>query len=487
MEYSSGSAWINGHKVCSATAGKMPGTEDVGPGWVDIATVTRVLHLDRAEVEKDAEHWQQQLGEHFRSIFAKPQPTQNSNRVAELRRQLRLKCKNTAWTPFTAEELLYTSATWANNKSTGPDGISHEAAKALLEYNIWKDRLLYPLAKIPEGVDKGITALLPKIPVPLVWGDTRPITLSSTQLLLLRGEISYEQKPSCNGPGKDDRGLNSLPQSAELFVEEEAPASGEYIRLTASQTRKMVTQLMECAYYSLQSDVACCAYTWEASSAAVEEDKNPGEKDSAQDTAADERDARTPLGDTNPTGDTSTDKTDYDLRGKDSGNAPTKEELPDWSDPAGDVAPVTPPSSPYEATGAGEAAPVTPSLLKDDETVDVGLKQLWPTQAAWLWPTQAAWNVVFQCCDDEVPARRVGSAATGGAPDTAPAEDDGRPRAFQPGEDHVLAYLPDADDLEVLVEEEPLPTTNGTAAQAGEQRAAEIRRRRAEEQRRQGR
>ena len=186
----------------------------------------------------------------------------------------------------------------------------------------------------------------------------------------------------------------------------------------------MVTQLMECAYYSLQSDVPTpvrggnsdqdttaatprqsppgnrrvdCVQsqipwsTWsdetrsagfvgwavdapsgnptagdyvhettaapdegEASSAAVEEDKNPGEKDSAQDTAADERDARTPLGDTNPTGDTSTDKTDYDLRGKDSGNAPTKEELPDWSDPAGDVAPVTPPSSPYEATGAGK-------------------------------------------------------------------------------------------------------------------------------------
>eukprot|EP00439_Symbiodinium_sp_Y106_P080164 s907_g18.t3 len=234
-------------------------------------------------------------------------------------------------------------------------------------------------------------------------------------------------------------------------------------------------------------DIATVTRVLHLDRAEVEKDKNPGEKDSAQDTAADERDARTPLGDTNPTGDTSTDKTDYDLRGKDSGNAPTKEELPDWSDPAGDVAPVTPPSSPYEATGAGEAAPVTPSLLKDDETVDVGLKQLWPTQAAWLWPTQAAWNVVFQCCDDEVPARRVGSAATGGAPDTAPAEDDGRPRAFQPGEDHVLAYLPDADDLEVLVEEEPLPTTNGTAAQAGEQRAAEIRRRRAEEQRRQGR
>ena len=54
----------------------------------------------------------------------------------------------------------------------------------------------------------------------------------------------------------------------------------------------------------------------EASSAAVEEDKNPGEKDSAQDTAADERDARTPLGDTNPTGDTSTDKTDHQFSGE---------------------------------------------------------------------------------------------------------------------------------------------------------------------------
>ena len=78
---------------------------------------------------QDAEHWQQQLGEHFRSIFAKPQLTQNSSRVAELRRQLRMKCKTTPWTPFTAKELLHTSAAWANNKSTGPDGISHEAPK----------------------------------------------------------------------------------------------------------------------------------------------------------------------------------------------------------------------------------------------------------------------------------------------------------------------------------------------------------------------
>ena len=49
------------------------------------------------------------------------------------------------------------SSTWANNKSTGPDGISHEAAKALLGDDVWKHRLLYTLddffyvAKIPEA------------------------------------------------------------------------------------------------------------------------------------------------------------------------------------------------------------------------------------------------------------------------------------------------------------------------------------------------
>ncbi|CAE7719870.1 unnamed protein product [Symbiodinium necroappetens] len=78
------------------------------------------------------------------------------------------------------------------------DGISHEAAKALLADIQWGGKLAYLLndmfytAHIPESIDRGITVLLPKIPCPLEWGDTRPITLSSTllkwasQLLLAR-------------------------------------------------------------------------------------------------------------------------------------------------------------------------------------------------------------------------------------------------------------------------------------------------------------
>ena len=51
--------------------------------------------------------------------------------------------------------------------------------------------MLY-VGKIPSGIEEGITVLLPKIPSPLEWGETRPITLSSTflkwaaQLLLSR-------------------------------------------------------------------------------------------------------------------------------------------------------------------------------------------------------------------------------------------------------------------------------------------------------------
>ena len=51
MEYSSGSAWINGNNVCSATAGKIQSAEDAGPGWVDIGGIARALHVDRSEVE----------------------------------------------------------------------------------------------------------------------------------------------------------------------------------------------------------------------------------------------------------------------------------------------------------------------------------------------------------------------------------------------------------------------------------------------------
>ncbi|CAE7572889.1 unnamed protein product [Symbiodinium microadriaticum] len=147
---------------------------------------------------QDDPRWEQQLHSHMEGIFAKPPPPRGSHRMDELRRQLRRRCKHTDWVPFTMEELLHTSHGWAKNRSTGPDGISHEAARELLQDARWGERLRYLLndifytAHIPEEIDKGITVLLPKVPAPLGWGETRPITLSSTilkwasQLLLAR-------------------------------------------------------------------------------------------------------------------------------------------------------------------------------------------------------------------------------------------------------------------------------------------------------------
>ena len=41
--------------------------------------------------------------------------------------------------------------------------------------------------------------------------------------------------------------------SKRFYVEEEAPAEGNFVRLSTAQTRKLVTQFMECAYYSLMT------------------------------------------------------------------------------------------------------------------------------------------------------------------------------------------------------------------------------------------
>ena len=135
----------------------------------------------------DDPNWRHNLSKHMTGIFAKATPM-GGPRVEALKRAIRLQCKTTPWRAFTMHELCVTSHGWERNKSTGPDGVSHEAARALLGDVAWGERIREMLSdmlythKIPGGIEKGITVLLPKIPSPLEWGDTRPITLSSTFL-----------------------------------------------------------------------------------------------------------------------------------------------------------------------------------------------------------------------------------------------------------------------------------------------------------------
>ena len=146
----------------------------------------------------DDPNWREKLQEHFEGIFCKKSREEVDEALNKIRWRLTLKCKHTVWTPFDVEELRMAAANWSRGKSTGPDGISHEALLRMLDSADWRTVILWTLndyfykGEIPANTGKGATILLPKITAPTTWGDTRPITLSSSmlkwlsQLLLLR-------------------------------------------------------------------------------------------------------------------------------------------------------------------------------------------------------------------------------------------------------------------------------------------------------------
>ena len=132
--------------------------------------------------------WEKTMREHFHSIFAKQAAEQVKAEMAAVWEHLTALCKTTRWRPFTTEELTQCTTAWAGGKSTGPDGISYEALRVMGMHDRWEPRLreefndaLYkgrcsPLTK------KSATILLPKEAQPADWGQTRPITLSSSML-----------------------------------------------------------------------------------------------------------------------------------------------------------------------------------------------------------------------------------------------------------------------------------------------------------------
>ncbi|CAE7492290.1 unnamed protein product [Symbiodinium sp. CCMP2592] len=147
----------------------------------------------------DAHQWQAALLSHFSSIFHKTDGTAKHEAFHHMHSTLCHTCKHTPWRPFTHDELTLVSSKWGKHKSTGVDGIAHEALQLLIAHTIWGPRVLAMLnealysGKLPALVERGLTVLLPKGGSPEGWGDTRPITLSSAvlktlaQLLLLRG------------------------------------------------------------------------------------------------------------------------------------------------------------------------------------------------------------------------------------------------------------------------------------------------------------
>ena len=172
----------------------------------------------------DEGDWKQKMKTHFEGIFAKAPKARTARQLGDTRRALTALCKVTKWRPFTLDELKVATIKWKSGKSTGPDAITHEILRYLLNDDRWGNRLVHMMSdflykgELTEGVLKGITVLLPKtLEDPTSWGDTRPITLSSSvlkwfsQLLLKRcgGKIQDEAPYQWASRGK---------QAPELLV-----------------------------------------------------------------------------------------------------------------------------------------------------------------------------------------------------------------------------------------------------------------------------
>ena len=136
----------------------------------------------------DHEDWRDKLTKHFQGIFQRQQRATVDRGMTLIYHKLSLACKSSTWRPFQPQELRALRKRWKNGKSCGIDMISHEALKTLAMDERWQPKLLELFndmlytCRIPESIERGITILLAKAKSVKDWGDTRPITLSSTLL-----------------------------------------------------------------------------------------------------------------------------------------------------------------------------------------------------------------------------------------------------------------------------------------------------------------
>ena len=153
----------------------------------------------------DDDNGRDHLKQHFKNIFRKQDRNKVDRGISVVLHNLSLACKHCRWRPFEPNELQALQRRWKNGKACGMDMVSHEALKTLTLDEGWQPKLLslfndmFYTCRIPESVERGITVLLVKAATTKSWGDTRPITLSSTilksfsQLILGRAAGAVEQ------------------------------------------------------------------------------------------------------------------------------------------------------------------------------------------------------------------------------------------------------------------------------------------------------
>ena len=88
----------------------------------------------------------------------------------------------------TVTELLEVSRAWKPGKTSGPNGVTYEALRAILEHEPWGAWLAGMFSRVlhagvlPREWARSLTVLLPKTAQPGGWRETRPIMLLSVVL-----------------------------------------------------------------------------------------------------------------------------------------------------------------------------------------------------------------------------------------------------------------------------------------------------------------
>jgi hypothetical protein len=108
---------------------------------------------------------------HFESVFFHA----DENEVREFEKgiwgEVREKCRG-AVREVTVEELMEVSRAWKSGKTSGPDGITYEALRAILEHPAWGTWLagmftgVLREGRLPAAWAKSMTVLLPKTSQP---------------------------------------------------------------------------------------------------------------------------------------------------------------------------------------------------------------------------------------------------------------------------------------------------------------------------------
>ena len=165
------------------------------------------------------EQWKGNMTKRFEGIFAKDSVDKVAAELGQMWEEQLRRCKNKSWEPSDEEEIQQAMDKWKRGKATGPDRVSQEALMRLAQggegimlCRVMTEELsdwLYR-GKVTTEVSDSVTVLLPKVYEPGSWGDTRPITLSTTflelvaQLLLGRAnaELTDGLPWQFAGPGK---------------------------------------------------------------------------------------------------------------------------------------------------------------------------------------------------------------------------------------------------------------------------------------------